>query len=133
MDSEVLAVECLPDRVRLRVDDGEEARLLELTDDADGSFGLLDHGVWRAQGDVGLPAQDGFGGNVLLRELLELDVDPALAQPLQRDQQVDRLDPLDIAEGDPELPLDRGRCLSSARASGSVACGLSRGASSKRE
>ena len=133
VDGEGLAVQGLPVRIRRRIDDREEARRLQLADEPDRGTGLLDYRVWRAEGDVGLPAQDRFGGEVLLGELRELDVDPALADPLQRDQQVERLDPFDVAERDPDRPLHRGRLLGSARASGSVACGLSRAASSEGE
>ncbi len=106
MDGERLAVERLPVGIRLRIGDGEEAQGLQLAEDPDRRASLLDHRVRRAEGDVGLSAQYGLGGEVLFGELDQLDLDAPLAHPLERDEEVERLDALDVAECDPDAALD---------------------------
>ena len=64
------------------------------------------------------PAEDRLGGEILLGELGQLDVDPALADALERDKQVERLDPLDVAERDVDTALD-----GSAVRGGAAGCG----------
>jgi hypothetical protein len=107
VDRERLAVERLPVGIGLGVRDREEAQRLQLADDPDGCAGLLDDRVRSAERHVGLPAQHGLSGEVLLGELGQLHVDPALADALERDQQVECLDPLDVAKRDPDAALDR--------------------------
>ncbi len=106
MDGERLAIERLPVWIRLGVDDREEAQGLELAEDPDRRAGLLDDGVRSAKANIGLSAQHGLGGEVLLGELDQLDIDAPLAHPLERDEEVERLDALDVAERDPDAALD---------------------------
>jgi hypothetical protein len=97
---EGLAVERLPVGVGGLVDHGEEAQALELADDPQRSARLLDQPVRRAEPDIGLPADHGLVGEILVGELDQLDVCAPLAHPLHGDEQGERLDRLDVAESD---------------------------------
>ena len=99
---EGLAVERLPVGVGGLVDHGEEAQALELAEDPQRSAGALDQAVRRAEPDVGLAADHGLVGEVLVGELDQLDVGAPLAHPLHGDEEGERLDRLDVAESDPD-------------------------------
>ena len=102
MHGEGLAVERLPVGVGGLVGHGEEANALELADDPQRSAGVLDQAVWRAEPHIGLPADHGLVGEVLVGELDQLDVGAPLAHPLHGDEEGERLDRLDVAESDPD-------------------------------
>ena len=69
MHGEGLAVQRLPVGIGGLVDHGEEANALELADDSQRSTGPLDQAVGRAEPDVGLSADDGLVGEVLVGEV----------------------------------------------------------------
>ena len=97
-----LAVERLPVGIRGLVDDGEEAQALQLAEDPQRRARALDQAVRRAEADVGLAADHGLVGEVLVGELDQLDLGAPLAHAIERDEQRERLDRLDVAERDPD-------------------------------
>ena len=108
MHAEGLAVQRLPVGISGLVDHGEEANALELADDPKRSAGALDQAVGRAETHIGLPADHGLVGEILVGELDHLDVGAPLAHPLHGDEEGERLDRLDVAESDPDVAATSG-------------------------
>jgi hypothetical protein len=103
MHRDFLAVEVLPGLVELGVHDRVEAQRGELEEDAHRHLHLLDQRVGAADADVGLAADHRLGGDVLGLEIGHLDLDALLLGALQRDEEMQRLDAGDVAEGDADL------------------------------
>ena len=100
LHGDLLAVEVLPALVEFAVDDREEAQRRDLREHADRHADLLDQRVGRADADIGLAADDRLGGEVLVVEDDQLDIDAALLGALDRGQRLDRFDAGQVAEGD---------------------------------
>ena len=101
MDGDLLAVEVLPRLVELGVDDREEAERRDLQEHAHRNADLLDERIGCADADIGLAADDRLGGQVLVVEDDQLDVDAAFLGALDRGERLDRFDAGQVAEGDP--------------------------------
>ena len=113
VDGEGLAVQGRPVGVGGLVDDGEEPGRTQLAEDPQRGARPLDQGVRRAEADVGLAADDGLVGEVLVGQLDQLDVDALVAHPLEGDEEGQRLHRLDVAEGDPDLVCVIAACSAS--------------------
>jgi hypothetical protein len=106
---ERLPVERLPVGVFGLVDDGEELEALQLAEDPQWSARALDQTVGRAEPDIGLAADHGLVGEVLVGELDQLDVGAPLPDPLHGDEEGERLDRFDVAEGHADAAAAFGR------------------------
>src|SRR5918996_3300291 len=100
VNCERLTVERLPVGVRRHVGDREEACDLQLAEDPYGGGGALDQTVRGTEPDIGLPADDRLVGEILVGQLVELDLDITFAHPVERDEQGERLDRLDVTQRD---------------------------------